>query len=264
MPPPTAGRARACTMSMEFLIGRSLGNALAALDLTDAAGRAAAHYAQKPGRRRREPGRCARQRRPRAAGGRFLDSMATLGLPSFGYGIRYEFGMFAQTIQGAPGRHPTLAPDGTPGSSPPRHHYPVRFGGWVEHQPVARHQTTATPPGVRHLRHGHARGHGSSRVSTLRLWKAAAPAQIDLHAFNSGDYARAAASRTSTRTSPGCCTQRQHAGRARAAAAPGSSSRRASSRTSWRATWPSTRSPTWPTRWPSTSTTPTRPSRWPS
>jgi starch phosphorylase len=35
-------------------------------------------------------------------------------------------------------------------------------------------------------------GHGTERVSTLRLWKAAAPAHIDLHAFNSGDYARAA------------------------------------------------------------------------
>jgi starch phosphorylase len=35
-------------------------------------------------------------------------------------------------------------------------------------------------------------GHGTKRVSTLRLWKAVAPAQIDLHAFNTGDYARAA------------------------------------------------------------------------
>jgi starch phosphorylase len=35
-------------------------------------------------------------------------------------------------------------------------------------------------------------GHGTHRVSTLRLWKATAPAHIDLHAFNSGDYARAA------------------------------------------------------------------------
>lgn len=35
-------------------------------------------------------------------------------------------------------------------------------------------------------------GHGTERVSTLRLWKAAAPSQIDLHAFNTGDYARAA------------------------------------------------------------------------
>ena len=35
-------------------------------------------------------------------------------------------------------------------------------------------------------------GHGTRKVSTLRLWKAAAPAHIDLHAFNSGDYARAA------------------------------------------------------------------------
>ena len=35
-------------------------------------------------------------------------------------------------------------------------------------------------------------GHGTPRVSTLRLWKAVAPSQIDLHAFNTGDYARAA------------------------------------------------------------------------
>ena len=35
-------------------------------------------------------------------------------------------------------------------------------------------------------------GHGTEKVSTLRLWKAVAPAHIDLHAFNTGDYARAA------------------------------------------------------------------------
>ena len=65
----------------------------------------------------------------------FLDSMATLELPSFGYGIRYEFGMFKQTIQG--GRqveHPDpWLEDGTPWEFPrPGVHYTVRFGGWVE------------------------------------------------------------------------------------------------------------------------------------
>jgi starch phosphorylase len=127
----------------------------------------------------------------------FLDSMATLELPSFGYGIRYEFGMFKQAIQG--GRQfeypdPWLE-DGTPWEFPRSGvHYPVRFGGWVE---------PATEPGRsptwRHAGEVNAKaydmvipGHGTERVSTLRLWKAVAPAQIDLHAFNVGDYARAA------------------------------------------------------------------------
>jgi starch phosphorylase len=72
--------------------------------------------------------------------------------------------------------------------------YPVRFGGWVE--PAA---LPGQPPVWRHAGEVNAKaydlvipGHGTDRVSTLRLWKAAAPAHIDLHAFNSGDYARAA------------------------------------------------------------------------
>jgi starch phosphorylase len=73
-------------------------------------------------------------------------------------------------------------------------HYPVRFGGWVE--PAAESSLT---PIWRHAGEVNAKaydmvipGHGTQRVSTLRLWKAAAPSQIDLHAFNTGDYARAA------------------------------------------------------------------------
>ncbi|MEY3294083.1 MAG: glycogen phosphorylase GlgP, partial [Pseudomonadota bacterium] len=126
-----------------------------------------------------------------------LDSMATVELPSVGYGIRYEFGMFKQHIQG--GRQveypdPWLE-DGTPWEFPRGHiGYRVRFGGWVE---------PATDPSLvptwRHAGEVNAKaydmvvpGHGTERVSTLRLWKAVAPSQIDLHAFNSGDYARAA------------------------------------------------------------------------
>ena len=65
----------------------------------------------------------------------FLDSMATLELPSIGYGIRYEFGMFKQRIQA--GRQVELPDpwleDGTPWEFPRSGvHYPVRFGGWVE------------------------------------------------------------------------------------------------------------------------------------
>ncbi|MEI8158811.1 MAG: glycogen/starch/alpha-glucan phosphorylase, partial [Burkholderiales bacterium] len=124
----------------------------------------------------------------------FLDSMATLGLPSFGYGIRYEYGMFAQGIQsGSQVEYPDpWLQDGTPWEFPRADiAYPVRFGGWVEHM-----------DGVAHWRHGGevvakaydmvVPGHGTDHVSTLRLWKAVAPAHIDLGVFNAGDYARAA------------------------------------------------------------------------
>ncbi|MFN7724827.1 MAG: glycogen/starch/alpha-glucan phosphorylase [Rubrivivax sp.] len=185
-------------LSMEFLIGRTLGNALAALDLQGPAATAAQTHATALED-------VAAQEKDAALGngglGRlaacFLDSMATLGLPSFGYGIRYEFGMFAQSIQG--GRqveHPDpWVEDGTPWEFPRAGlSYPVRFGGWVE-QP----ESPTAPPIWRHAAEVAAKahdmvvpGHGTERVATLRLWKAQAPAQIDLQAFNSGDYARAA------------------------------------------------------------------------
>jgi len=185
-------------LSMEFLIGRSLGNALGALNLN---GPVAADLAQHA--RTLED---VQSQEPDAALGNgglgrlaacFLDSMATLGLPSFGYGIRYEFGMFAQSIQG--GRQiehpdPWLA-DGTPWEFPrPELAYPVRFGGWVE-----RSESPDSPPLWRHAGEVSAKaydhvipGHATHRVATLRLWKATAPAHMDLQAFNSGDYARAA------------------------------------------------------------------------
>jgi len=185
-------------LSMEFLIGRTLSNALAALDIRGEMGTAAREHACTL-----EDLAAAEADAALGNGGLgrlaacFLDSMATLELPSFGYGIRYEFGMFMQSIQG--GRqieHPDpWLEDGTPWEFPrPGVHYAVRFGGWVEQPP--EHSTV---PVWRHAGEVNAKaydmvipGHGTERVSTLRLWKAAAPSQIDLHAFNTGDYARAA------------------------------------------------------------------------
>jgi glycogen phosphorylase len=185
-------------LSMEFLIGRTLGNALASLGLQDGAAAAARQHAMNL-----EDLAATEADAALGNGGLgrlaacFLDSMATVGLPSFGYGIRYEFGMFAQSIQG--GRQmerpdPWLE-DGTPWEFPRAEvAYPVRFGGWVEHA-----ESPAAAPVWRHAGEVNAKaydmvipGHGTDRVSTLRLWKAVAPAHIDLHAFNSGDYARAA------------------------------------------------------------------------
>ena len=187
-------------LSMEFLIGRTLGNALAALDLREPAAQALA------------PRACtlediAEEEADAALGngglGRlaacFLDSMATLALPSFGYGIRYEYGMFAQEIQG--GRQveipdPWLA-DGTPWEFPRAGvSYPVRFGGQVEHAGGIEKPTARWLPGAEVAAKAYdmvVPGHGTEAVSTLRLWKAVAPAHLDLSAFNSGDYAHAAA-----------------------------------------------------------------------
>ena len=185
-------------LSMEFLIGRTLSNALAALDLQGEMATAARQHACTL-----EEVAAAEADAALGNGGLgrlaacFLDSMATLELPSFGYGIRYEFGMFKQSIQG--GRqveHPDpWLEDGTPWEFPrPGVHYAVCFGGWVEHP-----EGPGTPSLWRHAGQVNAKaydmvipGHGTERVSTLRLWKAAAPSQIDLHAFNTGDYARAA------------------------------------------------------------------------
>ena len=194
----TAKARRVYYLSMEFLIGRSLGNALGALELTGPAAEALQRHARTL--------EDVVAQEPDAALGNgglgrlaacFLDSMAALGLPSFGYGIRYEFGMFAQSIQaGRQIEHPDpWLEDGTPWEFPrPGVAYPVRFGGWVERPespdaaPVWRHAGMVNAKAYDHVVPGHA----TERVSTLRLWKAAAPSHIDLHAFNAGDYARAA------------------------------------------------------------------------
>jgi starch phosphorylase len=185
-------------LSMEFLIGRSLANALAALGLRgEMAAAARAHACTLEDLACREADAALGNGGLGRLAACFLDSMATLELPSFGYGIRYEFGMFKQAIQG--GRQveypDAWLEDGTPWEFPrPEIHYRVRFGGWVE-QPA----DPGAAPVWRHAGEVQAKaydmvipGHGTERVATLRLWKAVAPAQIDLHAFNSGDYARAA------------------------------------------------------------------------
>jgi len=189
-------------LSMEFLMGRTLGNALAALDLRGAAADAMNAHAQRL--------EDVAEREPDAALGNgglgrlaacFLDSMATLGLPSFGYGIRYEYGMFAQEIKnGAQIEHPDpWLEDGTAWEFPRSAiTYPVCFGGWVEHRGDGSGARALWRPNAEVAAKAYDMvipGHGTAQVSTLRLWKAAAPAHIDLNAFNTGDYARAASAK---------------------------------------------------------------------
>ncbi len=183
-------------LSMEFLIGRTLDNALSALGLHD---KAAAAFSVAGGPSLSDVIEC----EPDAALGNgglgrlaacFLDSMATLELPSWGYGMRYEYGMFAQSIiNGGQMEHPdSWLVDGTPWEfSRPGTSFTVRFGGTSEYYGEWAEWNAAEAVEARAFDYV-IPGHGTDRVSTLRLWKAGAPAQIDLNACNSGDYARAA------------------------------------------------------------------------
>jgi starch phosphorylase len=190
---------RVVYLSMEFLMGRTLSNALASLDLTQgAAASLIKHAHQLEEIASQEPDAALGNGGLGRLAACFLDSMATLGLPSFGYGIRYEYGMFAQhVVNGEQVEAPDAwIKDGTPWEFPrPNLHYLVRFGGWVSHEDGRarwRHagevQANAFDMVVP--------GHGTDKVSTLRLWRAVAPDRIDLSAFNMGDYQRAAASKT--------------------------------------------------------------------
>lgn len=185
-------------LCMEFLIGRSLGQALHALGCQDEATRALQQHAA-----RWEDVQAQETDAALGNGGLgrlaacYLESMATLGLPAWGYCIRYEYGMFAQTIQrGQQVEHPDpWLEDGSPWEfARPDTVWSVGFGGHVE-APADPGQPARWRPAVR----VHAKaydlvvpGHATERVATLRLWRSAAPAQIDLQAFNRGDYARAA------------------------------------------------------------------------
>ena len=127
----------------------------------------------------------------------FLDSMATLELPGYGYGIRYEFGIFKQELRdGRQVEHPDCwAPFGTPWELV-RNEYtvPVRFYGEVRQTvedgrlKVTWHdgQTVLGVPFDTPIA-----GYGNNTVNTLRLWSARASTDFDLQVFNDGDYRRA-------------------------------------------------------------------------
>jgi len=128
----------------------------------------------------------------------FLDSMATLDIPGYGYGIRYEFGMFDQEIKDG---YQLEKPDewlrfGNPWEVPrPEYAIPVRFGGQTEEHFDDRGRLKIRWSGGEQVV-GMAydtpiAGYGNNTVNTLRLWRARASAEFDLHVFNDGDYEKA-------------------------------------------------------------------------
>ena len=178
-------------MSMEFLIGRAFTNALIALEITAPIRAALTELGvDMDGIADLEPDAALGNGGLGRLAACFLDSMATLGIPGYGYGIRYDYGMFRQTI--VDGRQVEV-PDywltaGNPWEFPrPEVVYRVQFGGhvikegdrarWVDtHDVEAMAYDTIIP------------GYDTSTTNTLRLWSAKATKEIDLGAFNRGDY----------------------------------------------------------------------------
>ena len=190
-------------LSLEFLMGRSLSNAMLSLGITDAVHRAlydlgisleelvdAEHDA---GLGNGGLGRLAAC---------FLDSCAALQLPVTGYGIRYEYGMFRQRIEnGFQLEEPDhWLRDGNPWElERPEYTRRVQYGGrtetyhdeggewrvrWVDSQDVLAVPYDIPIPGYR-----------NGTVNTLRLWKAAATDEFNLGEFNAGSYPESVAAK---------------------------------------------------------------------
>ena len=187
-------------LSMEYLPGRMLSNALLALGLLDECNDALREFGldfddlaalePDPALGNGGLGRLAAC---------FLDSMATLDLPGFGYGIRYEYGMFAQRIHDG---HQVEYPDhwlvaGNPWEFVrPEVKYTIQFGGRVEvdatANPKDRRAAWVDTDNVQAMAYDTlVPGYGTQAVNTLRLWSATATEEIDLRLFNQGDYSAA-------------------------------------------------------------------------
>jgi starch phosphorylase len=193
-------------LSMEFLIGRTLGNAIMNLGLDDTAAEVMGELGYDveelkeiefdAGLGNGGLGRLAACS---------MDSMATLELPAYGYGIRYEYGIFFQRIRDG---YQIETPDNwlrygnTWEIERPERLYLVRFYGrvnqhideegasrcdWVDTQEVmAMAYDTPVP------------GYQNNTVNTMRLWSAKSTREFDLAYFNDGDYERAVSSKAAS------------------------------------------------------------------
>ncbi|MCG7995952.1 MAG: glycogen/starch/alpha-glucan phosphorylase [Candidatus Thiodiazotropha taylori] len=191
-------------LSMEFLIGRSLINSLLNMDIYDACGKALHKLGIELERLRS-------LEHDAALGngglGRlaacFLDSMASLNIPGYGYGIRFEYGMFRQQIEN--GNQVELPENWLVHDNPwefprPEVSYRIRYGGrvmeyqdssgrrhfdWIDGDIViAQAYDTPIP------------GYHNDTVNNLRLWSAKAHEAFDLNQFNQGEYTEAVVGKT--------------------------------------------------------------------
>ncbi|OHE62291.1 MAG: glycogen phosphorylase [Treponema sp. GWB1_62_6] len=186
-------------LSLEFLIGRTLGNSLINLGMYEEADKAMAELGHSLEELREKEwdaglgngglGRLAAC---------FMDSLATLEIPAVGYGIRYDYGIFFQSIKDG---YQVETPDnwlrlGNIWEFPrPEFSYIVNFYGKVE--------TFFDDKGQAHRRWANTQdiiamaydtpvpGYENNTVNNLRLWSAKSTREFDLNYFNDGDYIKA-------------------------------------------------------------------------
>jgi len=135
----------------------------------------------------------------------FLDSMATMNLPAYGYGIRYEFGMFFQRIVEG-GQYET--PDnwlryGNPWEFGRQEHlHPIKYHGRVaeyrDEQGELRHAWVDTQDVMAMAYDLPIPGYGTDTVNTMRLWAAKSTRDFELAFFNQGNYIGAVESKMRT------------------------------------------------------------------
>jgi len=201
-------RKRVYYLSMEFLIGRTLVNSLINLGIYQNVRDAIAELGH-------DFDEVAAWEVEAALGngglGRLaaclLDSMATIGVAGYGYGIRYDYGMFTQHVENG---WQVESPEnwlryGNPWEFPrPGVIYPVRFGGrvihfrdvlghtrsqWVDAEEVMAMAFDVPVP-----------GYGGRVVNNLRLWSAKSTREFDLKYFNAGNYIEAVRDKNESET----------------------------------------------------------------
>ena len=192
---------KAYYLSMEFLMGRSLSNAMLNLGLDDVVHKALYDLGLEAEELiESEPDAGLGNGGLGRLAACFIDSCATLQLPVTGYGLRYEYGMFAQEIvNGEQVEKPDhwLRNGNIWEIERPEYMTRVKFGGrtqshidehgnkrtsWIETRDVLAMPFDTPVPGFQ-----------NGTVNTLRLWKATATEEFNLQEFNAGDYAEAVA-----------------------------------------------------------------------
>ena len=190
-------------LSLEFLIGRLLSDAMNNLGLVEATKSAlrdlGVDLAEVEGA---EPDAALGNGGLGRLAACFMESMASLSIPAMGYGIRYDHGIFRQSLEDGWQRETpeTWLEEGNPWEFPrPEATYTIGFGGHV----------TLSSQGDHHIRrHWHPAetvkavaydipvvGWRGKHVNALRLWKAESDAPVELARFNAGDHVGAVAGR---------------------------------------------------------------------
>jgi glycogen phosphorylase len=197
-------RKRVYYLSLEFLIGRLFADVLCNLGCTETFRAALGDLGVDLNRlRASEPDAALGHGGLGRLAACFMESMASLGIPACGYGIRYDHGLFRQVIRdGWQQEYPEeWLSFGNPWEfARPEVIYDIHFGGWVE--------TTISPTGVKRSVWHPAEtieavaydipivGWRGRQVNPLRLWSARAADPLRLDAFNMGDHVGALSEQT--------------------------------------------------------------------